>query len=412
MSTRSTSQVSSLDPAILSGAAGPLDAPLQGRPLQGRPLQGRPLQGRPLQGRPLQGRPLQGRFLTDPPPSAFAFAPFQALVNHPIVDPPLITQIGLDVAGGWPAQLQGYTLGNLPPQEINLNDVITNAQTVAGLTVWDHVKNITLDHFDLTQTALGNLPPVAELAGSAKLTDLAPASNWTDTGGWLDTMSPVCTTPVSGFDPTQKTLVDLALARCPLTVVPWETLRIQDFNLTATNSLLYSYGMLGVDPTSIPVQYGTDPQTTLGALTLDDVPTGIVDCSLLACTSAHTLGRGVRPHAELARLRVPSERDLHEVPDGWYRTVGRRHRRRPDREHDGRAVPAGRHRAAGLPVRAADDRTAARRGTAGRRTARSRTRCPSTSRARRRPARRSASRCRAVASASSRDPRTSTSARR
>jgi uncharacterized repeat protein (TIGR01451 family) len=56
-----------LDPAILSGAAGPLDAPLQGRPLQGRPLQGRPLQGRPLQGRPLQGRPLQGRFLTDPP---------------------------------------------------------------------------------------------------------------------------------------------------------------------------------------------------------------------------------------------------------------------------------------------------------------------------------------------------------
>ena len=309
----------SLDPAILSGAAGPLDAPLQGRPLQGRPLQGRPLQGRPLQGRPLQGRPLQGRFLTDPPPSAFAFAPFEALVDHSITDPPLITQIGLDMAGGWPAQLQGTLLENLPPQEINLNDVIANS------TVWNRVKVITLDHFDLTQTALGNLPPVAELAGSAKLTDLAPANNWTDTGGWLDTMSPVCTTAVSGWNPTQKTLVDLALARCPLTVVPWETLRIQDFNLTATNSLLYSYGMLGVDPTSIPLQHGTNPQqharrpdTQQRADRHRELQPSRVH------SGAHT-GRGVRPHAELARLRVPAERYVHEVPDGRNRALRCRH---------------------------------------------------------------------------------------
>jgi uncharacterized repeat protein (TIGR01451 family) len=274
-----------LDPGILSGAAGPLDAPLQGRPLQGRPLQGRPLQGRPLQGRPLQGRPLQGRFLTDPPPSAFAFAPFEALVNHSIVDPPLITQIGLDVAGGWPAQLQGTLLANLPPQEIDLNEVIANA------TVWNRVRSITLDHFDLSQTPLGSLPPIAELAGSAKLTDFAPAGNWTGATGWLATMSPVCTSPVADFDPTQKTLVDLALLRCPLTVVPWETLRIQDFHLTATNSLLYSYGMLGIDPAAIPLRHGTNPLTTLGALTLNNVPTGIVDCSLFVggCTSGHTL---------------------------------------------------------------------------------------------------------------------------
>jgi CSLREA domain-containing protein len=269
-----------LDPAILSGAAGPLAAPLQGRPLQGRPLQGRPLQGRPLQGRPLQGRPLQGRFLTEPPPSAFSFASFESLVNHQIASPPLITEIGLDVAGGWPAQLTGTSLANLPPQEVDLNEVISNT------TVWNRVRDITLDRFDLSQTALGNLPPIAELAGSAPLTAFAPVGSWTGPGGWLETMAPVCATTIDVSN-TNQTLVDLALARCPLTVVPWETLRVRDFSLTATNSLLYSYGILGLDPSAIPLGTGN---TTLGDLPLADVPTGIVDCGLITCTGGHTLG--------------------------------------------------------------------------------------------------------------------------
>jgi uncharacterized repeat protein (TIGR01451 family)/CSLREA domain-containing protein len=218
--------------------------------------------------------------------------PLKALVDHQIANPPSLTQISLDLPNGWAGVLAGTALANEPIQQLTLNDVI-------GSSAWSGFRNTTLDHISFGSDSIGSLPPAAFFFGETKLSQIhfTGAYAWTggtgDDGNLLREINETCDTPISETDLSQ-TLVDIAVAKCPMWIVPWNSVSLKNVTgLSQTTAPLYGYLLSGIAVNGVRFDRGGTP-TSLGALALDQVPDGVVDCTDLqtgpGCLNTHTLG--------------------------------------------------------------------------------------------------------------------------
>ncbi len=255
-------------------SAGPLSAPIPSKPIPSKPIPSKPIPSKPIPSKPI---PSKGVGAAAP----LSQAPLSSLIAHDIPNPPLLTQIGVDLDGGWPVLLEGTSFEGVPLQNVNFNQV----SRLPAVAV------IKLSHFDFSQTAIGSLPPAAFLYGETPLSDIGlPTGTWEGllTQIWGTTeATQFCADPISRTDLSQ-TLVDLALARCPIAIAPWSTMPLTDVDLTAAKAPLHSFLFTGIDVTKVHYTLGGN-EVALGDLTLDQVPAGVVNCSELPCTAANTL---------------------------------------------------------------------------------------------------------------------------
>ena len=103
--------------------------------------------------------------------------PLKALVAHDIVNPPSLTQISIDLPGGWASVVAGTSIANEPIQQLTLNDVIDDPNTsdtagAADVAAWAAFANTTLDHISFGSDSIGNLPPAAFFFGETPLSDI------------------------------------------------------------------------------------------------------------------------------------------------------------------------------------------------------------------------------------------------
>ena len=258
------SQISYLE-GTLEASAGPLASPIPAKPIPAKPIPAKPIPAKPIPAKPIPAKPIPAKFfgggLNNAEVTPLADVPLSALLSHEIAEPPSLTLI--DVAGGWQAKLAGTALATTPLQNLDLNDVI-------GIT---EVASTPIEDFDFSMTALGSLPPSATLYGETPLSDIGlPSGSWPALlAEMANTVDYPCIGTISETDETQ-TLVDLALARCPIALAPWDTMQLQDVSLTEADSPLHGFNFSAIDVSKIP---------QLGGIELANLPTGIVDCTVV-----------------------------------------------------------------------------------------------------------------------------------
>ncbi len=258
----------SIDGGALVGSAGPQAAPLGKGPLGKGPLGKGPLGKGPLGKGPLGKGPLGkgplGKGGLSDTLSPLRGASVSLLINHTIANPPLLNDMPIEVAGGWPAVLHT----TVPLQTLTLNDAITSAY-------W---SSVNIGDIDWSGTPFADFSSAAWLLGSARPADITGA-DWSGL-----TAQAGCT--------TSMTFTDLQLNRCDLTVVPWDQIPLSSVTVLADTPLEH-YHLDGV-----LLNY-----TTLGEILVGDAPAGMVTCSGTACGPdlAHVqeIG-GINPDATLS----------------------------------------------------------------------------------------------------------------
>jgi CSLREA domain-containing protein len=281
-STLDFSKISYLE-GTLEASAGPMAAPIPAKPIPAKPIPAKPIPAKPIPAKPIPAKPIPAKFFgggaNSEEISPLDGVPLSALLNHPIDEPPSLTMI--DVVGGWQAKLSGpggdADLAKTPLQNLTLNDVI----------LVPAVADTAIEDFDFSHTALGSLPPSAFLYGETHLADIGLPAGTTWASDLLAEMATTvdypCIGTISQTDETQ-TLLDLAIARCPIALAPWNEMEVADVTLTAADGPLYGLNFSAIDVSKVP---------QLAGIELADLPPGIVDCTVTAldCTAGgDTLG--------------------------------------------------------------------------------------------------------------------------
>lgn len=267
-----------VDVATLPLFPGELEAsPLRASPLRASPLRASPLRASPLRASPLRASPLRA--------SPLRASPLRASPLRASTLPPLpLSSVPLLRDGGWTAVLAGppaTPFAGLPPQSVLLQDVLSLPEGV-----YDQIDALTLEDIDIPSTPLGHLSLQVFVFGGSPLDALADR-DWCDE---LSTHGYDCT--AHGIDESTSTLVDLAFTGAPVDQLAFlPTLLVRDADLTGSPA--YDYDVASVDVDA----------TFLGQTAIDDLPSGIVDCSDPAafdCADADaTLGGAVAAGAIL-----------------------------------------------------------------------------------------------------------------
>ena len=190
------------------------------------------------------------------------------VIDHQIPNAPSLTQIGVE--GGWRTKLPP-ALVTTPIQNLTFNDVIT----LAG------VRNTLWSDFDFSQTALGSLPPSAFFYGDLPVSAIGLPSGTT----WSDVITEMTTDddyqctggvfrsgtdqPINPGDGT-LTLVDLAIARCPIAYAPWDDMRLADVSFPGVaHTPLQDLNFSGIDVTKVVWKDGNVERTLADVLISD-----------------------------------------------------------------------------------------------------------------------------------------------
>jgi uncharacterized repeat protein (TIGR01451 family) len=255
-------------------SGGPLSAPIPAKPIPAKPIP-----AKPIPAKPIPAKPIPAKSLIPGLPDPLASVKLSQVIDHTIPNPPSLTQIG--IKDGWAAKLANTPIATTPIQNLTFNDAI----------VLPIVKNTKWVDFDFSQTVLGALPPSAFLYGETPLSSIGlPAGpSWsTLLGDMKNNQDYPCTGSISTTDLSQ-TLVDLAVARCPIAYAPWDGMLLKNVNLTG--SPLHDFNFSGIDVTKVEWKDGATHRSLAGIL-LSDLASqsSLVDCAALGGCSGKTLG--------------------------------------------------------------------------------------------------------------------------
>ncbi len=270
--------LSGVDISALPLVPGELETtPLRSTPLRSTPLRSTPLRSTPLRSTPLRSTPLRSTPLRSTP---LRSTPLRSTNLPPI---PLST-VPLLADGGWTAILEGppaTPYAGLPLQSVTLQQVLNLPE---GL--YPQVDGLSYEDIDLASTPLGEVSLQVFLLGGPSLDALSSTTDWC---AELAARGFDCV--LHGIAEASSTLVDLAFAGGPvddLTFLP--DLSVAAAELDGSPAAAYDVASVDVDATS------------LGALPISAVPSGIVDCTLSVfdCTDpGATLGGAVAAGAIL-----------------------------------------------------------------------------------------------------------------
>jgi hypothetical protein len=226
-----------------------VDAPLRSSPLRSSPLRSSPLRSSPLRSSDLEATPLRSSPLRSSP-----------LRSSPLRSSPLrsstLAEVPLLRDGGWAPLLVGTPYDGLALQSIRFADVLD-----LDPAVHPQLADLSLDDVDWSNSALKRASIVGFLFGGLTLDQLATAAAFCGAlpGGFCTDL---------GVDGTW-TLLELELAGADLGAVGFlPAIPIEDIDWSGQNTPIYHYDLLFVDVERSP----------LGALTLDVLPPGLVDC--------------------------------------------------------------------------------------------------------------------------------------
>jgi uncharacterized delta-60 repeat protein len=201
--TPSTAAAQALALPISALDRGRFSTPLNSSPLNSSPLNSSPLNSSPLNSSPLNSSPLNSSPLNSSPLNS-------SPLNSSSFPPTLLSEIPLDLPGGWESVLAGTALAGIPD----------NARTIQQVFALDpepaRLAELTLAHLPLNSSPLGGASIAATLYGNTPLVGVGTPEAQAQSGAsardrWCLFLAPLPFDCTNGADPLVTPLWALEL---------------------------------------------------------------------------------------------------------------------------------------------------------------------------------------------------------